>query len=710
MSSNGAPFPPPSASPRDSTAAATTTSSIGVPGPTSGLSADATILDQYPNLLPTAFNGQMAQTHEQALEQQTSLRDQTAATTVNFNNDIPYPLPAVSGGVSKSYHRPVLPSTRSTHQVAQTHQQALGPNNIVLFPPSGASHDTNLQYQPNPQTSFNGQVAQINRQALEQQALSMAYTELSKIPAASQAEARAFIDGRLSDEERQYYQSTRQDPLLLKHYQMQYAKLQEHAWRAHWARWEQQNVHQTRLQIPYHPLPGASHSQHHPLPHNAQRPAQFPTRSTSQYPMPGVAPAPGPYPEPTTQTQPARIYRSIAPRPSPCQHCTSTLHETAACAYVILHNDELLARQILTTGSIVDFAHRANRICTFHRDLTASIVDPALRGEEPPGQVPFYPELLDLTLLEKTALLPICDGCQAANIVQADITFDTCVCATGIVLGSCTLCEIGRLTAARKLAIAKRCVTDAQGQPVLAIGSPYIALNCACGTPVNSAVEKARRCVGCGGVATAPYQDMHGHLLHFIPSTVEVQDARYLAGHRRLGDQGLADLTAPDMWQMDGAAGPTVAQPSSQSGRTAEWLLQQPYLPQSLGQVPESTGVGGAAEAAAERESSMGLTERSSDISLTSLSRSESSSPVSRSGSEVFEETLRQLDGAAAAQSASDPGPPTEEDVQPMAVRTDAAAEVPELPSTVTGYGGESGFTDDDQSFAGYFDFAGWEG
>ncbi|KAK4549139.1 hypothetical protein LTR36_007596 [Oleoguttula mirabilis] len=200
------------------------------------------------------------------------------------------------------------------------------------------------------------------------------------------------------------------------------------------------------------------------------------------------------------------------------------------------NQQELQARQWLANGVRLD-GQTPTGVCLPHqqqvRDLQAWGGLPA--GSFFAPRVPAAPEVFRESITSETALLPMCTGCaisEGAITVTSDAQdqlvhqvqiVDTCTCAGDIAKidpvtnqsQHCWFCELGRLEATKRIAVQKRALRKANGEPVRMEPTRHTALSCACGRKV-ALPELTRKCVGCGGVKTTPFINYAGNALVFL--------------------------------------------------------------------------------------------------------------------------------------------------------------------------------------------------
>lgn len=209
---------------------------------------------------------------------------------------------------------------------------------------------------------------------------------------------------------------------------------------------------------------------------------------------------------------------------------------------------ELQARQLLANGIPSDGQTPAS-ICAPHRqqvrDLQAWASIPA--GSYFKTVVPAAPEVFRESVTGETALLPMCNGCA---IIEGAITatrdadgqtlhqvqvVDTCSCASAITKidpatmqsQGCWFCELGRIEAAKQIAMKQRALKDVQSEPLRMASNQQVVLSCACGAAVDLP-EIMRKCVGCGGIKTKPFTNFGGNRIIFLEGSEQVtmvQDA-----------------------------------------------------------------------------------------------------------------------------------------------------------------------------------------
>lgn len=114
----------------------------------------------------------------------------------------------------------------------------------------------------------------------------------------------------------------------------------------------------------------------------------------------------------------------------------------------------------------------------------------------------------------RTALLPHCMLCfyKHQNIPPGGVipeAYDSCRCATSILVSNCAWCAFAVLLQKRSSAIAARTREDGDGRAFLI---------CECGSQIMMPEDKGelvRKCAGCGGVMTAPFRNWKGEEVVF---------------------------------------------------------------------------------------------------------------------------------------------------------------------------------------------------
>ncbi|KAK5126391.1 hypothetical protein LTR85_010627 [Meristemomyces frigidus] len=201
-----------------------------------------------------------------------------------------------------------------------------------------------------------------------------------------------------------------------------------------------------------------------------------------------------------------------------------------------LNEQELQARQWLANGVLLD-GQTPTSVCLPHQQ---QVRDLQAWGNVPAGSffdlhVPAAPEVFRETITSGTALLPMCNGCaikDGAITVTVDAqgqffyhvqVLDKCTCACSVTrftqttnqTQDCWFCELGRIEAAKQVAVKKRVLKMRNGEPVLMDPTKHVALSCACGGKVDLP-EVVRKCVGCGGIKTQPFLNYSGDELDFL--------------------------------------------------------------------------------------------------------------------------------------------------------------------------------------------------
>ncbi|KAK3677462.1 hypothetical protein LTR78_003000 [Recurvomyces mirabilis] len=157
-----------------------------------------------------------------------------------------------------------------------------------------------------------------------------------------------------------------------------------------------------------------------------------------------------------------------------------------------------------------------SRACLYHKSMLNDLVNSTKtdRTKKTKGKPsgPVAMAIFDDSVLEKTALLPMCTTCGiscgvltvTAEGLQIVIEMDGCTCALAILGVQCAFCKVQRISAATELAVEQRKHVAADGE---------VGMKCACGQIVDGQ-ELARKCAGCEGIKTGPF-----HHVVFEPST-----------------------------------------------------------------------------------------------------------------------------------------------------------------------------------------------
>ncbi|KAK4553471.1 hypothetical protein LTR86_009528 [Recurvomyces mirabilis] len=169
------------------------------------------------------------------------------------------------------------------------------------------------------------------------------------------------------------------------------------------------------------------------------------------------------------------------------------------------------ARETLARGLSPDSA-----ACHYHKSILNDLVNSTKTDKtkktkgKPSGPVAMA--VFDDSVLEKTALLPMCTTCGiscgvltvTAEGLQIVMEMDGCTCALAILGAQCAFCEVQRISAATELAVERRKHVATDGE---------VGMKCACGQNVDGQ-ELARKCAGCDGIKTGTF-----HHIVFEPAT-----------------------------------------------------------------------------------------------------------------------------------------------------------------------------------------------
>lgn len=215
---------------------------------------------------------------------------------------------------------------------------------------------------------------------------------------------------------------------------------------------------------------------------------------------------------------------------SQCATWNSYFQETCRCkqqkdhdnhaAYIrnATFQEELVARRAFTATYPAGAS-----TCSYHQTMIQRLGHAAHDHGLANPPAPLTPQVFAQTIVNGTALLPMCTNCATAEgLLTAGplVKFqskDTCKCATRIIAAVCWFCELARMEAIKQLAIQNR--KDNTFQLVEGVG----LLKCACGA-FPDADEVARKCVGCGGVKTAPFFTFSGEELTFVSWSIALNE------------------------------------------------------------------------------------------------------------------------------------------------------------------------------------------
>ncbi|TKA32135.1 hypothetical protein B0A50_01383 [Salinomyces thailandicus] len=305
---------------------------------------------------------------------------------------------------------------------------------------------------------------------------------------------------------------------------------------------------------------------------------------------------------PAVEAVPA-VPEKVEPEPLFLQPSSSQTQYTRHAPPQELHARRQLAHGIHSDGAT------PTPICQHHdkqmRDLQAWSQAPL--GRHSSAAAPCSPAVFAESVTSQTALLPMCTACAvdeaaltmipgaAGRVVYQMEVVDTCRCGSRITGSSCWFCELGRIEAVKRLAIEQRTVAGWIEAPCGFSRGPK--LQCACGKRVPIP-EVARKCVGCGGVKTAPFCNFAGCELVFEDGSETVK----------------AGLETSAGLSVGGVEQTCMFQPQEQGGlyttrgkRTAAQAFSNPDLPTQNEPQRTASGTSRATRKADERNTALFL-------------------------------------------------------------------------------------------------------
>ena len=195
------------------------------------------------------------------------------------------------------------------------------------------------------------------------------------------------------------------------------------------------------------------------------------------------------------------------------QHASGTCEQTAFLLSFQLSNaiEEIPSNEETKRKQLANGIPAGAPSCEYHRTKLQTL----LRSGAP--DIKFRESISG-----QTGLLPMCYPCLLKKTLITDEQIqreqkipklDACLCATAIQATGCWCCAIVRCDASKHLAIMHRTRRLDNGTETI---------DCECGNSIMlppNALEMARRCATCGGVATAPFTNFAGEMVKLYPCT-----------------------------------------------------------------------------------------------------------------------------------------------------------------------------------------------